>query len=83
MCSCCRHLTRVDLVSTLASTGARAPLNADLAPLECLPSLRTLHLEGLTIQRLQRSFPQCGLAALTQLQARPLHAPKLWASQLG
>ena len=53
VCVCvCRQLTRVDLIHS-GSTIPQRPMSGDLGPLESLPELHTLHLEGLHLQRLQ------------------------------
>ena len=62
-------LTRLISVSlALSKRSLSSSMTVDLAPLEDLPSLHTLHLENVQMQRLAPG-PACIMAALTQLKA--------------
>ena len=60
------RLTCITFAPSKRSLGSL--ITVDLAPLEDLPRLHTLHLEQVQMQQLSTS-PSCVMAALTQLQA--------------
>ena len=60
------RLTRLTFAPSGRSAGSQ--ITVDLAPLEDLPRLHTLHLEQVQMQQLSPT-PSCVMAAITQLQA--------------